>query len=76
VRTPLQEPQDEEEAWRGKDLRAVLAHSGETGSGHWVTYVKRNTVWLSMDTARGIVSQENPFEKQNSLTIGMLMFKE
>ena len=59
-----------------KELVCVLAHRGSSSGGHWVPYRKVEDVWWRLDSLKSHVVQENPFEKQDSQNIEIMMFKE
>lgn len=65
ITTPVQEPQDGDQAFQGRRLVAVLVSKPR----HWVTFAKIDNVWWNLDSATNAAVMQNPFvcQSQNNL---------
>jgi hypothetical protein len=62
VPTPVDEPQQGDPAWQGRQLVAVLVET----PGHWVTFVKVAGVWYSVDA---VIAVSDPFANQSPQSV-------
>ena len=61
IASPVQEPQDGQAAFFGKQMAAVLVST----PGHWITYIKLRGVWWCVDSVGAHAVQRNPFQCQS-----------